>query len=77
LTICIIRLIQLGLTEDDILESSKVLLNLFKGPCSVKNIALSMIEAIQAMAISRTRTSSAEKAIEALGRAREELSKLD
>jgi hypothetical protein len=73
----IIRLIQLGLTEDDILESSKVLLNLFKGPYSVKNIALDMIEAIQAMAISRTRTSSGERAIEVLGRAREELSKLD
>ena len=54
-----------------------MLLNLFKGPYSVKNIALGMIEAIKAMAISRTRTSSGEKAIEVLGKAREELSKLD
>jgi hypothetical protein len=61
----------------DILESSTVLLKLFKGPYSVKNIALGMIEAIQAMAISRTRTSSGDKAIEVLSRAREELSKLD
>lgn len=73
----IIRLLQLGLTEDDILESSKMLFGIFKGPHSVKNIALGMIEVVQAMAISRTRTSSGEKAIEVLGRAREELSKLD
>jgi hypothetical protein len=59
----IIRLIQLGLTKDDMLKISKVLLNLFKGPYSVKNIALGMIETIQAMAISRTRTSSGERII--------------
>ena len=73
----ILRLIQLGLTEDDILESSKMLLNLFKGPYSVKNIALGMIETIRAMAISRTGTSSSDRTIEILDKAREELSKLD
>ena len=52
------------------LKISKVLLNLFKGPYSVKNIALGMIETIQAMAISRTRTSSGERIIEILDRAR-------
>ena len=42
----ILRLIQLGLTEDEILESSKMLLNLFKGPYSVKNLTLGMIETV-------------------------------
>jgi hypothetical protein len=73
----IIRLIQLGLTEDDILKCSKMLLNLFKGPYSVKSIALGMIDTIRAMAISRTRTSSGDRAIEILDKAQEELSKLD
>jgi len=73
----IIRLIQLGLTEDDILQSSKMLLNLFKGHYSVKSIALGMIMNIRAMAISRARTSSGDRTIEILDKAREELSKLD
>ena len=73
----ILRLIQLGLTEDEILESSKMLLNLFKGPYSVKNMALGMIETVRAMAISHTRTSSGDRTIEILDKTREELSKLD
>ena len=73
----ILRLIQLGLTEDEMLESSKMLLNLFKGPYSVKDIALGMIETIRAMVISRTRTSSGDRTIEILDKTREELSKLD
>ena len=72
-----LRLIQLGLTEDEILESSKMLLNLFKGPYSVKNLALGMIETVRAMVISRTRTSSGDRTIEILDKTREELSKLD
>ncbi|MGC1133426.1 MAG: hypothetical protein WA941_11420, partial [Nitrososphaeraceae archaeon] len=71
------RLIQLGLTEDNILEFSKILLNLFKGPYSVKNIALGTTETVKAMIISRTRTISGDRTIEILDRAREELSKLD
>ena len=54
-----------------------MLLNLFKVHYSVKNIALGMIMNIRAMAISRTRTSSGDKTIEILDKAREELSKLD
>jgi hypothetical protein len=73
----IFRLIQLGLTGDDILQISKMLLNLFKGPYSVKSIALGMIDTIRPMAISRTRTSSGDRTIEILDKAREELSKLD
>lgn len=71
------RLIQLGLTEDNILECSKMLLNLFKGPYSVKNIALGMTETVKAMITSRTRTFSGDRTIEILDRAREELSKLN
>jgi hypothetical protein len=73
----ILKLIQLGLTKDDILESSKMILNISKGPYSVKNIALGMIETIRAMVISRTRTSSGDRTIEILDKTREELSKLD
>jgi hypothetical protein len=68
---------QLGLTEDDILKCSKMLLNLFKGPYSLKSIALGMIDTIRAMAIIRTRTSSGDRPIEILDKAQEELSKLD
>jgi hypothetical protein len=75
----IVKLIQSGLTEDDILECSKILLKLFKSPYSVKDIALSMMETIKAMTISRTgrRTISDDRTIEILDRAQEELSELD
>lgn len=72
----IARLLQLGLTEDDILECSKMLLNLFKGPYSVKDFALIMIDVIKTKAISRTRTTS-DDTIEVLDKMRDELTKLD
>ncbi len=43
-----------------------MLLNLFKGPYSVKDIALGMIETIRAMVISRPRTSSGDRTFEIL-----------
>jgi hypothetical protein len=52
----IVKLIQSGLTGDDILECSKILPNLFKGPYSVKDIALSMMETIKALILMKAKT---------------------
>jgi hypothetical protein len=71
-------LLNLGLYENDILGFAKVYLNIWKRrSSSMKGIALGMIEAVIEMATSRNRTTSDDETIEILGRAREELSRLD
>ena len=70
-------LLNLGLYENDILGFAKVYLNIRKRSSSMKGIALGMIEAVIEMATSRNRTTSDDETIEILGRAREELSRLN
>ena len=73
----IMRLMQLGLSEDDMLENLKMLLNLFDTPRSVKNLALVMIRSIETKAAGRARTTSDDMTLNILRKAREELSELD
>ena len=73
----IIELLRRGLTEDYILMSGKLLLEISEGPYSAKGIALVMIDTIKEKAVSRTRTTSGDKTIEILDKMREELTKLD
>ena len=73
----ITKLLNFGLNESDILEVAKILFNILKSSFAIKDIALGMIEAVEEMVVSRTRTISDAKTIEILGRAREELAKLD
>ena len=73
----IMRLLNLGLNENDIIKCTMMFHNLWKSSYSIKEIALGVIRSVEEMASSRTRTISDSKTIEILGRAREELSKLD
>jgi hypothetical protein len=73
----IAELLRRGLTEDDIQQFGKLLLNLSEGPHSLKRFVLVMIDAIRARANSRTRTAIDEKTIEILELAKEQLSRLD
>ena len=68
-------LFNIGLNETDILECAKIYLSIWKSSYSIKDIALGMIKAVEKMASSRT--NGDDKTIEILGRAREELSRLD
>lgn len=73
----IVGLLNLGLYENDILGFAKVYLNIRKRSSSMKGLALGMIEAVIEMATSRNRTTSDDETIEILGRATEELSRLE
>jgi hypothetical protein len=71
------RFLNLGLNENDIMNCTKIFHNLLKSSYSINKIALGTIRSVEEMASSSTRTTSDSKTIEILGRAREELSKLD
>lgn len=74
----IVELMRRGFTEDEILTFGKSLLKISEGLSSVKNFALGMIDFIkEAKVVRRTRTTSDDKTIEILDKAREELIKLD
>lgn len=73
----IMRFLALGLNENDIVKYAKIFPKIWKSSYSIKEIALGMIRAVEEMVSNRTRTASDDKTIEILGRAREELSKLD
>jgi hypothetical protein len=71
-------LLKLGLNDTDIIENTKILYNILKTSSSIKDIALSTIEAVEEMATNHKRTTTIDdEVIEILGRAKEELSRLD
>jgi hypothetical protein len=70
-------LLKLGLNDTDIIENTKKLYIILKSS-SIKDIALSTIEAVEEMATNHKRTATIDdEVIEILGRAKEELSRLD
>lgn len=70
-------LLKLGLNDTDIIENTKILYNILKSS-SIKDIALSTVEAVEEMATNHKRTTTIDdEVIEILGRAKEELSRLD
>ena len=73
---CISRLLQLGLTENDIVKFAEVFLNILNKSFSVQDMAYGMLKTVEAITTSHTGTTSDDKSMEILGNVREELSKL-
>ena len=73
---CISRLMQRGLTENDIVKFSEVYLNILNKSLSVHDMAYSMLKTVEVITTRDTGTTSDDKSMEILGILREELSKL-
>ncbi|MGH9911498.1 MAG: hypothetical protein ACRD4W_03550 [Nitrososphaeraceae archaeon] len=73
----IASLIQIGLTENDILKFAEVYLNIMNRSYSTQDLARGMIKTLEVMTSSHTRTTGDDNAMEILGKVREDLSKLD
>jgi hypothetical protein len=77
----IVRLLQLGLTENDILNVGETYLNLLSRSYSAEDLTKGMIKTIDAMmtmtpTTSHSKTTSNDKVTEILGKVRQDLSQL-
>ena len=71
------RLMQLGLTENDIVAFAEVFLNILNKSFSMQDIARGMLKTVEAITTGYAGTTSDDKSMEILGNVREELSKID
>ena len=71
------RLMQLGLTENDIVAFAEVFLNILNKSFSMQDIARGILKTVEDITTGYTGTTSDDKSMEILGNVREELSKLD
>jgi prefoldin subunit 5 len=78
----VVKLLQLGLSEDDIVKAGKLYLDLLTGTYSVEDLAKGMADTVDMMIMSMHTTSRMEKTddqklMDVLGRVQQNLSKLD